>query len=57
MDWSQGGYGFYVWGAYLFALLAIGGEVVALTRRKKQILEQRKSAGEITKGRSNETTS
>jgi heme exporter protein CcmD len=57
MDWSQGGYGFYVWGAYLFALLAIGGEVVSLTRRRKQILEQRKSAGEITKGRSNETTS
>jgi len=57
MDWSQGGYGFYVWGAYLFALLAIGGEVIALTMRKKQILGQRKSAEEINKGRNNETTS
>ena len=57
MDWSQGGYGFYVWGAYLFALLAIGGEVIALTMRKKQILGQRKSVEEISKGRNNETTS
>jgi heme exporter protein CcmD len=56
MDWSQGGYGFYVWGAYLFALLAIGGEVLSLTRRKKQLIEQRQSS-EITEGRRNETTS
>ena len=57
MDWSQGGYGFYVWGAYLFALLAIGGEVIALTRRKKVLIHQRKSSEEFKEGRSNETTS
>ena len=32
---SMGGYALYVWGSYLFALLAIGGEVVFLLRRKK----------------------
>jgi heme exporter protein D len=32
---SLGGYGFYVWGSYLFALVAIGGEVLSLRRRKK----------------------
>jgi heme exporter protein D len=57
MDWSQGGYGFYVWGSYLFALLAIGGEVVALTRRKKVLIQQRKSSEEFKEGRSDETTS
>ena len=57
MDWSQGGYGFYVWGAYLFALLAIVGEVVALTRRKKVLIQQRKSSEEFKEGRSDETTS
>jgi len=46
MDWSQGGYGFYVWGAYLFALLAIGGEVLSLHRRKRSI-EHTKSASAV----------
>ena len=57
MDWSQGGYGFYVWGSYLFALLAIGGEVIALARRKKHLFEQRRSSEEIVEGITNETTS
>jgi heme exporter protein D len=39
MNWSeffaQGGYGFYVWGSYLSALLVLGGEVVLLMRRRK----------------------
>lgn len=39
MNWSEffemGGYGFYVWGSYLTALLVLGGEVVLLMRRKK----------------------
>jgi heme exporter protein D len=41
MDWanffSMGGYGFYVWGSYLAALIAIGGEVFILLRRKKKL--------------------
>jgi heme exporter protein D len=57
MDWSQGGYGFYVWGSYLFALLAIGGEVIALARRKKHLIEQRRSPEEVSEGRSNEAAS
>ena len=32
---SMGGYALYVWGSYLLALLAIGGEVLFLLRRKK----------------------
>ena len=41
MDWSKflsmGGYGFYVWGSYLVSLVAIGGEVFFLIRRKKSL--------------------
>jgi heme exporter protein D len=41
MNWSQffyrGGYGYYVWGSYLLALLAMGGEVLALRHRKKTL--------------------
>ncbi len=37
---SMGGYAFYVWGSYLVALLAIGGEVALLLRRKKALLER-----------------
>ena len=32
---SMGGYALYVWGSYLVTLLAIGGEVFLLMRRKK----------------------
>ncbi len=39
MDWSEfvsmGGYGFYVWGSYLSALIVMGLEVVLLVRRRK----------------------
>jgi heme exporter protein CcmD len=35
MDWSMGGYGFYVWGSYLFTLAAIALEVFALRKRKR----------------------
>jgi len=58
MDWSNffsmGGYGFYVWGSYIFALLAIGGELLGLSRRKKTLAQQslraqRKSASVITR--------
>jgi len=57
MDWSQGGYGFYVWGSYLFALLAIGAEVVTLMRRTKVLIQQKKSSEAFKEGRSDETTS
>jgi len=39
MNWpeffSMGGYGLYVWGSYLTALIVLGGEVVVLMRRMK----------------------
>jgi heme exporter protein D len=39
MNWpeffSMGGYGLYVWGSYLTALIVLGGEVVLLMRRMK----------------------
>ena len=41
MSWSEffsmGGYAFYVWGSYAVALVAIGGEVILLLRRKKSL--------------------
>lgn len=35
MDWSLGGYWFYVWGAYFFAFAAIGLELFTVLRRKR----------------------
>lgn len=40
MDWSMGGYGFYVWGSYVVALVAMGGEVLALVKRTKTLRKQ-----------------
>jgi heme exporter protein D len=44
MNWSEffsmGGYGFYVWGSYLAALLLMGGEVLLLVKRRKSLPEQ-----------------
>ena len=41
MSWSEffslGGYGFYVWTSYAVALIAMGGEVIFLVRRKKTL--------------------
>ena len=41
MNWSEffsmGGYAFYVWGSYAIALLALGGEVLLLRQRKKNL--------------------
>jgi heme exporter protein D len=38
MSWSEffsmGGYGFYVWGSYLTALILLAGEALLLKRRK-----------------------
>ena len=41
MKWSaffsMGGYGFYVWGSYITALILLGGEVLSLRRRKRSL--------------------
>jgi heme exporter protein D len=50
MNWSKfftmGGYAFYVWGSYLVALVAMGGEVILLLRRKKSLATQLNQSSE-----------
>jgi heme exporter protein CcmD len=55
-DLSMGGYGFYVWGAYLFSLFAIVWELVSLSYRKKA-QTQEKTSRQVLRGNANETTS
>lgn len=54
-DLSMGGYGFYVWGSYLFALIAIVWELVSLSYRKKA-QTQELPAPQILRGSANETS-
>jgi heme exporter protein D len=59
-DLSMGGYGFYIWGSYLFSLIAIVWEVVSLKQRKKTLTQQQSSkpvAAPVLRGSVNETTS
>jgi heme exporter protein D len=60
-DLSMGGYGFYVWGSYLFSLIAIVWELVSLSQRKKALAQQRQSSASVPasvlRGSANETTS
>jgi heme exporter protein D len=60
-DLSMGGYGFYVWGSYLFSLIAIVWEVVSLKQKKKALVQQQQSSKPVStpvlRGSVNETTS
>jgi heme exporter protein D len=60
-DLSMGGYGFYVWGSYLFSLIAIVWELVSLSQRKKALAQQRQSSNSVPasvlRDSANETTS
>ena len=65
-DLSMGGYGFYVWGSYIFSAILIVWEVVSLKQRKKtlrqqQNAEQQQRSGSVSPsvltGSANETTS
>jgi heme exporter protein D len=61
-DLSMGGYGFYIWGSYLFSLIAIVWEVVSLKQRKKALLQQQQQSSKnvsapVLRGSINETTS
>ncbi len=44
MNWSdfiqQGGYGFYVWGSYISALILLGGEVALIIKRRRSLPQQ-----------------
>ena len=60
-DLSMGGYGFYVWGSYLFTLIAIVWELISLRQRKKALLKQEEGSPAlrptVLRGSTNETTS
>ena len=61
-DLSMGGYGFYIWGSYLFSLIAIVWELVSLSQRKKALTQQQQRSSDsvpasVLRGRANETTS
>lgn len=61
-DLSMGGYGFYIWGSYLFTLIAIVWELVSLSQRKKALTQQQQRSTDsvpaaVLRGSANETTS
>ena len=61
-DLSMGGYGFYIWGSYVFSLVAIVWELVSLSQRKKTLTQQQRQASDtvpasVLRGSANETTS
>ena len=64
-DLSMGGYGFYVWGSYIFALILIVWEVFSLKQRKKTLRQQQNEQQQrsssvspsVLTGSANETTS
>ena len=61
-DLSMGGYGFYIWGSYLFSLIAIVWELVSLSQRRKALTQQQQRSSDpvpasVLRGSANETTS
>lgn len=67
-DLSMGGYGFFVWGSYIFALILIVWEVVSLKQRQKTLKQQQQQEAQqqqrsssvspsVLTGSTNETTS
>ncbi len=65
-DLSMGGYGFYVWGSYIFALVLIAWEVFSLKQRRKTLRQQANEQQQqvsnsvppsVLTGSANETTS
>ena len=59
-DLTMGGYGFYVWGSYLFALVAFVWELLSLRARKRAISNEEKSPNvrpAVLRGSTHETTS
>lgn len=56
----MGGYGFYVWGSYLFSLIVIVWELVSLRQRRKALVKDEKTSAvraAMLRGTTNETTS
>jgi len=61
MSWSEffsmGGYAFYVWGSYMLALIAMGGEVLLVLRRRRNLLRRTSHRTGFTESNKHETTS
>jgi heme exporter protein D len=49
MNWSKffsmGGYAFYVWGSYGVTFVLLGGEVLMLLKRKRNLAKRESSPG------------
>jgi heme exporter protein D len=63
-DLSMGGYGFYVWGSYIFALILFVWEIVSLKQRRRALRQQQREqqrsssvSPSVLTGSANETTS
>ena len=63
-DLSMGGYGFYVWGSYIFALILFVWEIVSLKQRRRALRQQQREqqrsssvSPSVLTGSTNETTS
>src|SRR6185369_10441742 len=59
-DLSMGGYGFYVWGSYVFSLVAILWELISLRQRRKAAGKEESSHAvrpTVLRGSTHETTS
>ena len=62
-DLSMDGYGFYIWGSYLFSLIAIVWELLSLRNRKRALAQQNAKTStssvpaSVLTGSANETTS
>jgi heme exporter protein D len=63
-DLSMGGYGFYVWGSYIFTLVLFVWELASLKQRKRAVRQQQQQqqrsssvSPSVLTGSANETTS
>ena len=52
----MGGYGLYVWGSYGITLVLLGGEVIMLFKRKRDLSRRTASAGIETRNPELETS-
>lgn len=53
---AMGGYGFYVWGAYLVTAVLITGEIVLLRARRRAVEKARRMQALLSEQVKHETT-
>lgn len=54
---SMGGYGLYVWGSYLVAIVCIAGEVILVFNRRRTLMKHLSLIHQSNKEKINETAS